>query len=135
MDKCDICNKKTVQEYNVEIRDGFLCYNCKKSMLIMLLFEPYKTTDVIDPLTGDIVDCICSEFAYKKPKSLIFLANNHNILLQERFSRHEGYPYIMHICPHCNSHQGDYYVVKRNKQKNKYYKNLQNNTMFIMRLN
>ncbi|UOK62226.1 hypothetical protein MT997_28570 [Paenibacillus sp. OVF10] len=97
-------------EWDVEVRTGYKCWSCKGEMDILLLFNP----EVINELREGYP--VISDLAYSKPSTMIELANRFGVKLQERFSKMTGDKYVMHICPHCNSHQGDYHVVEDNHQ-------------------
>jgi len=97
-------------EWDIEIRDGYVCWKCKQKMKIMLMFKPekeYTSKDVIP---------IISECSYVKPASIIPLAKKYGVQLEMRYSKFVNNKYIMHICPHCNMHQGDNFIVEDNHQ-------------------
>lgn len=98
-------------QWEVDIRSGYQCWSCKKPMNIMLVFNPETENELREGYP------IVSDLAYNKPPSMIFFAKQNGIKLQERFSKTINEKTIMHICPHCNMHQGDYHVVEDNHQE------------------
>lgn len=98
-------------EWEIDIRDGYLCWKCKKPMKILLMFNPEVKNELREGYP------IISDLAYNKPKSMISLAQKFDVLLEVRFSKITGSEYVMHICPHCKMHQGDNYVVEDNEQE------------------
>ncbi|QCT04372.1 hypothetical protein E6C60_3664 [Paenibacillus algicola] len=103
----------------VDIRSGYQCWKCKKMMNIFLLFNPEVENELRHGYP------IISDLAYSKPNSLIFLANEYGIQLEERYSKMTESKYVMHICPHCKMHQGDNYVVEDNEQETVLIKSIQ----------
>lgn len=98
-------------EWEIDIRDGYLCWKCKKPMKILLMFNPEVKNELREGYP------IISDLAYDKPKSMISFAQKFDVLLEERFSKITRSDYVMHICPHCKMHQGDNYVVEDNEQE------------------
>ncbi|WP_372661246.1 hypothetical protein [Cohnella sp.] len=98
-------------EWEVDIRSGYQCWKCKKSMPIFLMFNPEVENELRDGYP------IISDLAYSKPSSLIPFAKEYGVLLEERSSKVTESKYVMHICPHCKMHQGDNYVVEDNEQE------------------
>ncbi len=98
-------------EWEVDIRDGYQCWKCKKSMRIFLMFNPEVENELREGYP------IVSDLAYSKPNSIIPFAQNFEVLLKERYSKVTGSEYVMHICPHCKMHQGDNYVIEDNEQE------------------
>lgn len=98
-------------EWEVDIRSGYQCWKCKKTMDIFLVFNPEIENELRNgyPLISDL--------AYSKPKSLIPFAKEYGVQLEERYSKVTESMYVMHICPQCKMHQGDNYVVEDNEQK------------------
>ena len=86
-------------------------------MKIILLYEP--NTEI------EIKDFKYSDYAYEKPPIMIEYAKTKDILLDKRYSKTTNSSYITHICPNCNSIQGDYYIVEDNHQKTKLIERLQ----------
>lgn len=97
--------------WDVDIRSGYKCWACKKEMDIFLMFNP----EVKNELRSGYP--IISDLAYSKPTTIVPFAMQLGIKLEERFSKITREKYIMHICPHCNAHQGDNYVVEDNHQE------------------
>ncbi|ASA23424.1 hypothetical protein [Paenibacillus donghaensis] len=98
-------------EWEVDIRSGYQCWECKKTMSIFLMFNPEIEHDFRNRCP------IISDLSYSKPKSLIPFAKGFGIILEDRYSKTISSKYIMHICPHCKMHQGDYQIVEDNEQK------------------
>ncbi|KEQ22134.1 exodeoxyribonuclease X C-terminal domain-containing protein [Paenibacillus tyrfis] len=105
-------------EWEIDIRSGYQCWKCKKTMQIFLMFNP----EIENELRYGYP--IISDLAYNKPRSLIPFAKEYGILLEERYSKVTESKYIMHICPHCKMHQGDNYVVEDNEQETKLIKKI-----------
>lgn len=97
--------------WEIDIRSGYECWKCKKQMDIFLLFNPELENELREgyPLVSNLAHC--------KPKSLIPFANSMAIKMEERYSQTIEVNCVMHICPHCGMHQGDYHVVEDNHQK------------------
>ncbi|MZP31082.1 hypothetical protein GTO91_15310 [Heliobacterium undosum] len=103
--RCQKC-KAIYRFYHIDIRGGYECWKCQKAMNVILI---YNQEDDI-PISEDCP--ICSEMAYSRPKSLIPLAEQQGVILEERYNKTMNSRYIMHICPHCKAHQGDYHIVE-----------------------
>lgn len=103
--KCNVC-EEPVKLYIYKVMDEYRCWKCNKGMRILLIYKP-DVKDFGRP---------SSEFAYSKPNTIIDLAKEYGIKMEERYAKSLAFPYIMHICPHCGSHQGDNYVVEDNYQ-------------------
>lgn len=104
--------------WDVDIRSGYECWKCKKQMDIFLLFNPELEKEFRKgyPIISDLAHC--------KPKSLIPFAKSMGIQMEEKFSKTIGTKCVMHICPHCGMHQGDYHVVEDNHQKTNHIKSV-----------
>ncbi|MCY8860344.1 hypothetical protein [Bacillus inaquosorum] len=100
-------------DWDIEIREGYKCWNCKKDLNIMLMFNPEKIYDDRHEVP------VISECSYNKPDSILPIAEKFGVKLENRYSKTVNQKYIMHICPHCNMHQGDHSVVEDNHQKTK----------------
>ncbi|MCY8807031.1 hypothetical protein MOE15_00540 [Bacillus atrophaeus] len=98
-------------EWDIEIRDRYVCWKCKNNMKIILMYKPEKEYTYKDVIP------IISECSYSKPDSIIPLAKKYGVLLEKRYSKFVNDKYIMHICPNCNMHQGDNFVVEDNHQR------------------
>ncbi|WP_218231159.1 exodeoxyribonuclease X C-terminal domain-containing protein [Paenibacillus chitinolyticus] len=97
--------------WEVDIRSGFECWKCKKPMNVMLLFNPEIENELRNefPIVSDLAHC--------KPRSFIPFSKSIGIQMEDRFSKTIGVNCVMHICPHCGMHQGDYHVVDDNHQE------------------
>lgn len=97
-------------EWDIDIRDGYQCWKCQKPMKIFLMYNPEVENDMRESFP------IISNLAYRKPKSIVTIAKEFGVLLEERYSKVVELKYVMHVCPHCKMHQGDNYVVEDNEQ-------------------
>jgi hypothetical protein len=97
--------------WEVVIRSGYKCWSCKREMDIFLMFNP----EVDNELRAGYP--IISDLAYNKPATIVPFAKRYGLNLQERFSKTSKEKHIMHICPNCNMHQGDYHVVEDYQQE------------------
>lgn len=97
--------------WEVDIRSGYACWKCNKLMNILLMFNSNVKNDLRDgyPIVSDLAHC--------KPTSLIPFANLFVVKMESRYSKTIGTNCVMHICPHCGIHQGDYHVVEDNHQE------------------
>lgn len=104
MSICPSC-KKELDTYVAKVKSGYTCWKCKDPMNIFIICEPEQ--EHFD---------MCSAFAYRKPENIIEIANRYGVLMQKRYTNFVRDEYIAHICPHCDSLQGDNYVVMDNHQ-------------------
>lgn len=108
MPACGRCNE-AMGLWDIEVRDGYKCWKCAQPMRILLVFSRGRTwLRSVYPIS--------SELAYRRPESLIPLAAKYGVRLERRYSQTVQDRYIMHICPHCGSGQGDNYVVEDMEQ-------------------
>ncbi|QTH44020.1 hypothetical protein J4772_06340 [Cohnella sp. LGH] len=96
--------------WDIDIHSGYRCWSCKREMDIFLMFNPELENAFREGYP------IISALSHFKPTSLIPFVQQYGIKLQNRFSKTIGGKCVMHICPHCNMHQGDYHVVEDNHQ-------------------
>ncbi len=96
---------KHLQLYICKIKSGYVCWNCKKTMDILIICE-------LDQVDFDM----CSCFAYEKPDNIINIAKLHGVKMEKRYVKFTREEYIAHVCPHCNVVQGDNSVVLDNHQ-------------------
>lgn len=104
---CEKCEQYSLHFLDIEIHDNYHCYKCKKPMGILLIFFPYE-----EDWNSDFRDMrpLESEFANRRPKDLIPFAKQYDVLLAPSQKKSVS-EFCYHICPHCHSLQGDYYIV------------------------
>ncbi|NHN29295.1 DUF5710 domain-containing protein [Paenibacillus agricola] len=100
------------EQWGIQIHSGYMCHKCDQQMDIMLCYKP---TNTIFLFNGYFFQ---TELAYEKTPTMIGLAKKHGVLLETRYSAFLKKEYIMHVCPHCDTGQGDNYVVVDNQQIN-----------------
>lgn len=107
-DICNNCGQYALHFLDIEIHDNYECYKCHQTMRILLIFFPHG-----DDWNSDFRDMrpLESEFANCRPKDLISFAKHYDVLLATPPEQPES-NFCYHICPHCHSIQGDYYIVE-----------------------
>jgi hypothetical protein len=96
--------------WDVDVRSGYECWKCHKTMDIMLFFNPELENVFRDgyPIVSALVHC--------KPETIIPFALQLGIPMESRYSKTIGQKCVMHVCPSCKIHQGDYHVADDNHQ-------------------
>ena len=93
------------QRFFMEIREGFLCYKCNKKMDILQPFSKQpKDPSHTKPHEYSLI--------WDKGNSYVTFANELGIKMKYISTSVVKHPYAVHICPHCNQIQGDFYIFE-----------------------
>lgn len=105
---CSECGNFALHFLDIEIRNNYQCFKCKSPMKIISIF--FLPEDDLTSICGKRHP-LCSAMHTSKPLSLISFSQKFDITLENRYSHEAEAIYPMHICPKCNAHQGDHYIM------------------------
>lgn len=101
-----IYENKGIERIFMEVRSGYPCFKCKKPMDILQPFpKPPRNLEHTQP--GEYCDN-----TWDKPKSYAEFAERLGINMDYRKTSMVDKPYAIHVCPHCGSVQGDFFVFE-----------------------